>query len=172
MPQVEGREISVHLAQFPKPEEIYSEHPAELLNEWKIVFIIRDEVLKGLEDKRQKKEIGKGLEAGVEVMAGTKLYVDLIRFRDSLKELFNVSTVQLTRMDTEPLLTEVCQGIQPLDLRFRIKISSATGQKCARCWNFMPEVANYGIWQNVCTRCSDALTEMHIDPPQPTEAAQ
>jgi hypothetical protein len=36
----------------------------------------------------------------------------------------------------------------------------------------MPEVADYGIWQNVCTRCSDALHEMHIDPPQPTEAAQ
>jgi hypothetical protein len=36
----------------------------------------------------------------------------------------------------------------------------------------MPEVADYGIWQNVCTRCSDALHEMHIDPPQSTEAAQ
>jgi ribosomal protein L37AE/L43A len=45
----------------------------------------------------------------------------------------------------------------------------ATGHKCARCWNFMPEVASYGIWQNVCTRCSDALTEMKIEPP--TEAA-
>jgi hypothetical protein len=33
----------------------------------------------------------------------------------------------------------------------------------------MPEVASYGIWQNVCTRCSDALTEMKIEPP--TEAA-
>jgi hypothetical protein len=29
-------------------------------------------------------------------------------------------------------------------------------------------VANYGIWQNVCTRCHDALTEMKIDPPQAT----
>jgi len=170
LPKVEGREASVHLALFPKPEEIYSEHPAELLNEWKIVFVIRDEVLKGLEDSRKKKKIGKGLEAGVEVMAGTKLYVDLIRFRDSLKELFNVSAVQLTRIDTEPLLTEVCQGIQPLDLRFRIKISSASGHKCARCWNFMPQVSNYGIWQNVCTRCQNALKKMKITPP--VEAAK
>ena len=141
-----------------------------MLNEWKIVFVIRDEVLKGLEDSRQKKEIGKGLEAEVEVMAGTKLYVDLIRFRDSLKELFNVSAVQLTRIDTEPLLTEVCQGIQPLDLRFKIKISSATGHKCARCWNFMPDTADYGIWHDVCGRCREALKEMGIAPPKPEAA--
>jgi hypothetical protein len=32
----------------------------------------------------------------------------------------------------------------------------------------MPEVANYGIWQNVCTRCSDALKEMKIAPPVET----
>jgi len=167
LPAVEGRPVSVHLALFPKPEEIFSEAPAELLNEWKIVFVIRDEVLKGLEDSRQKKEIGKGLEAEVEVMAGTKLYVDLIRFRDSLKELFNVSAVQLTRIHTESLLTEVSQGIQPLDLRFRIKISSASGSKCARCWNFMPHVSSYGIWENVCDRCQGALREMGIKPPEP-----
>jgi hypothetical protein len=35
----------------------------------------------------------------------------------------------------------------------------------------MPEVADYGIWKNVCTRCHSALKEMKIDPPQPTEAA-
>jgi len=36
----------------------------------------------------------------------------------------------------------------------------------------MPEVGDYGIWQNVCTRCQAALTEMGIAPPQPQEAAQ
>ncbi len=30
----------------------------------------------------------------------------------------------------------------------------------------MPEVADYGIWQNVCTRCQTALKEMGIAPPQ------
>jgi hypothetical protein len=43
----------------------------------------------------------------------------------------------------------------------------ASGTKCARCWNFMPAVSNYGIWENVCTRCQHALTEMGIEPPQP-----
>ena len=35
LPAVEGREASVHLALFPKPEEIFSEDPAPLLEEWK-----------------------------------------------------------------------------------------------------------------------------------------
>jgi ribosomal protein L37AE/L43A len=42
----------------------------------------------------------------------------------------------------------------------------ASGHKCARCWNFMPEVSAYGIWENVCTRCQSALKEMGIAPPQ------
>ena len=52
-----------------------------------------------------------------------------------------------------------------------IKVGQASGHKCARCWNFMPEVSSYGIWQNVCTRCQSALHEMGIEPPQP-EVAQ
>jgi ribosomal protein L37AE/L43A len=53
-----------------------------------------------------------------------------------------------------------------------VRALPASGHKCARCWNFMPEVGDYGIWQNVCTRCQAALTEMGIAPPQPQEAAQ
>ena len=34
----------------------------------------------------------------------------------------------------------------------------------------MPDVASYGIWQYVCTRCHDALHEMDIYPPQPEAA--
>jgi isoleucyl-tRNA synthetase len=50
-----------------------------------------------------------------------------------------------------------------------VKALPASGSKCARCWNFMPEVSNYGIWQNVCTRCQHALREMNIAPPQAGE---
>jgi hypothetical protein len=32
----------------------------------------------------------------------------------------------------------------------------------------MPEVSNYGIWENVCTRCQEALKEMKIAPPEAT----
>jgi len=58
---VEGREASVHLAQFPKPEEIFSEDPAPLLEEWKQIFEVRDEAFRVLEEARQAKRIGKDL---------------------------------------------------------------------------------------------------------------
>ena len=63
LPAVEGRRSSVHLALFPKPEEIFSEDPAQLLEEWKQIFAVRDEALRVLEEARQAKAIGKGLEA-------------------------------------------------------------------------------------------------------------
>ena len=64
LPAVEGREASVHLALFPKPEEIFSEDPAQILDEWKKLFAIRDEALKRSRGRaRQEKIIGKGLEA-------------------------------------------------------------------------------------------------------------
>src|ERR1039457_7287846 len=63
LPAVEGREASVHLAQFPAPAEIFSEDPAPLLEEWKDLLNIRDLALRLLEDARQDKMIGKSLEA-------------------------------------------------------------------------------------------------------------
>jgi isoleucyl-tRNA synthetase len=155
LPKVEGREASVHLAQFPKPEEIYSEDPAPLLEEWTQIFGLRDAAMIKLEEARQEKRIGKGLEAELEITAPGELLALLQRHAAGLKEIVNVSKVT------------VLEGAE-----LQVTALPATGHKCARCWNFMPEVADYGIWQNVCTRCSDALHEMHIDLPQSTEAAQ
>jgi len=153
LPKVEGREISVHLAQFPKPEEVFSQNPTELLEEWKQIFAVRDAALRVLEEARQAKRIGKGLEAELEIAASGDQLTLLQRHAAGLKEIVNVSKVTVV----------AGQELQ-------ITALPATGHKCARCWNFMPEVTNYGIWQNVCTRCSDALTAMKIEPP--TETAQ
>jgi isoleucyl-tRNA synthetase len=155
LPPLEGREVSVHLALFPQPSEIFSEDPAPLLEEWKKIFAVRDEALRVLEDARQAKRIGKGLEAELEISASGDLLALLRRHAAGLKEIANVSTVT------------VVEGPA-----FQVIALPASGHKCARCWNFMPEVANYGIWQNVCTRCHDALVEMNINPPQPQEAVK
>ncbi len=69
LPAVEGREASVHLAQFPAPAEIFSEDPALLLEEWKQLFAIRDEVFSAIETERKQGNIGKGLDVRVEIAA-------------------------------------------------------------------------------------------------------
>jgi isoleucyl-tRNA synthetase len=151
LPAVEGREKSVHLALFPKPEKIYSEDPTKLLEEWKQIFEVRDVALRVLEEARQAKHIGKGLEAELEIAASGEQLALLQRHAAGLKEIVNVSGVT------------VVEGSE-----LQVTALPAPGTKCARCWNFMPVVGNYGIWQNVCTRCQDALKEMKIAPPEAT----
>ncbi len=155
LPKVEGRPVSVHLALFPKPEEIFSEDPAPLLAEWQKLFAVRDAALRVLEEDRQAKIIGKGLEAQIRIEESGELLALLKRHEAGLKEILNVSGVS------------VVEGKDP-----KIAASPASGHKCARCWNFMPEVSNYGIWENVvyAARCQAALHEMGITPPSGDEA--
>jgi len=174
LPVVEGREASVHLALFPKPEEVFSEDPTKLIEEWKQLFAFRDLALIELEGERKAQRIGKGLEADLQITATGKDLALLQRLSATdLKEFFNVSNVRLVDIDFSSKAAGKAIGFKHSDLDFRtdIKPLPASGHKCARCWNFMPEVSAFGIWQNVCTRCQAALTEMKIAPPQPEEIA-
>jgi isoleucyl-tRNA synthetase len=152
LPLVEGREASVHLALFPAAEDIYPEDPAPLLAEWKQIFAVRDAALLVLEEARQEKRIGKGLEADLEIQAAGDLLELLRTHADGLKEILNVSRVSVLE---GPALS--------------VAALPASGTKCSRCWNFMPEVSNYGAWEGVCTRCHEALTTMGIEPPAAAE---
>jgi isoleucyl-tRNA synthetase len=178
LPPVAGREASVHLARFPKPEEIFSEDPAPLLEEWDQLFWLRDRVLRSLEKGRQDKKIGKGLEADLEIRARDEWLSLLQRHAAGLKEFFNVSRVtviedhelkaekKIVNVDAAPGGAKTEEQVSEL----QISVLPASGAKCARCWNFMPDTADYGIWQNVCGRCRSALTEMGIAPPAPEAA--
>jgi isoleucyl-tRNA synthetase len=168
LPAVEGRESSVHLAQFPAPADVFSEDPGPLLQEWKGIFDFRDQCLRLLEETRQSKSIGKGLDAELRITASGELLDLLKRHSEWLKEILNVSNVDQTGDEFLNALESnvVVSGLPGFA---RVDVSPASGHKCARCWNFMPEVADYGIWENVCTRCQSALKEMGIAPPQSTE---
>jgi isoleucyl-tRNA synthetase len=165
LPKVEGREASVHLAQFPKPEEIFSEDPAKLIEEWKTLFSIRNEVFSAIELERKQGRIGKGLGARVEILVSDSDAQLLNSFsKETLQEFFNISEIEIRaaiarESDGEPLAP-------PSALAF-----PAAGAKCNRCWRYTKDTANYGIWENVCKRCRGALHEMGIDPPQSGEAA-
>jgi isoleucyl-tRNA synthetase len=179
LPAVEGREVSVHLAQFPAPAEVFSEDPAPLLEEWKQIFALRDEALRGLEEARQDKRIGKGLEADIQITASGQQLALLERHAIGLKEILNVSQVtvvgepefNVTREIANPDFATGFTATVGQNSPTIITVKPASGHKCARCWNFMPEVSDYGIWQNVCNRCHEALKEMGIEPPQAEEIA-
>ncbi len=163
LPAVEGRPASVHLALFPKPEEIFSENPAKLLEEWKRLFAVRDEVFAEIETERKQGKIGKGLDAKVEIFAAPEDASLLSSLSsDALAEFFNVSAVEVR--GTGP----AAEGGAAIKLR--AQATTAPGTKCNRCWRYTEDTNWYGGWQNVCARCRSALVEMGIEPPQIAEA--
>jgi isoleucyl-tRNA synthetase len=176
LPEVEGRPISVHLALFPKPEEIFSEDPAPVLDEWRTyLFFVRNQAFQLIEAFRQDLRIGKSTEAEIQILTRGSFLERLRAHAGTLKEFLNVSQVHVEELSDTPGEIEVPEGVGPYKAltsspNLQFVIYAATGHKCARCWNFMPEVSNYGIWENVCTRCQSALREMHIEPPRSVAA--
>ena len=164
LPAVEGRETSVHLAGFPKPESLYSENPAPVLEKWKQLFTIRDEVFSAIELERKQGKIGKGLDARV-VIHATPSDASLLDSysMDSLAEFLNVSVVEILPS----------RGVNDdgTEAPTKAVAFAANGAKCNRCWRYTNDTSDYGIWQNVCTRCSESLKTMGVDPPR-QEAAQ
>ncbi|MGH9524604.1 MAG: isoleucine--tRNA ligase [Terriglobales bacterium] len=156
LPAMANREASVHLALFADPKQLRAaagasdEEAEKLLKDWADLQVVRDEVQKALESARDQKLIGKGLEAEVEIQAPPTLFPILERHRKDLRYLFLVSGVQLGKATAE---NGGSSGIQ-------VKIRTAPGQKCERCWNYSIEVGKDAKYPTVCERCSEALREI------------
>jgi isoleucyl-tRNA synthetase len=153
LPQVEGRLDSVHLASFSSEAEILgtTASAADPLQQedWENLRKIRDEVLKSLEEARNQKLIGGGLEAEVTVTATDPAYSLLARYRDQLRYLFIVSSVVLEKETAG----NGSGGVT-------VKVREAPGQKCERCWNYSTHVGEDSNYPTVCERCSAVLKEL------------
>jgi isoleucyl-tRNA synthetase len=149
-----AREESVHLAYFPRSEEIIGESglppQAETVRtDFDTLMSLRAEVMKALEVARKEKLIGSGLEAAVTIHAPGNVYDVLERYRDSLRFLLIVSKTEVRRVSEG-------NGHSPL----AIEVSKAPGQKCARCWNYSEQVGKDAQYPTVCERCLATLKEL------------
>ncbi len=154
LPKIAGREESVHLASFPAAAEIVPEgdpnsgEKSKYDGDWSTLRSVRDEVLKALEDARNNKLIGTGLEAQVSITASDPLFSLLKRYEGQLRYLFIVSSVSLSE-DSGNGATAV-----------RVEVKKADGQKCERCWNYSTHVGEDKNYPTVCERCSAVLKEI------------
>jgi isoleucyl-tRNA synthetase len=156
LPSIPDRPVSVHLASFPSDEEIgtpASERPnlANSLIQWERLRGVRADVLKALENARNAKYIGSGIEAQVWVsVSDGSLYSLLKRYEDQLRYLFIVSSATL-----EPWTADngPSGGVV-------VKVKKADGQKCERCWNYSTHVGEDENYPTVCERCSAVLKEI------------
>ena len=110
---------------------------------WKNLFVLRELALPELEKARQAKQIGKSLEAKVTVNGKGVLLEDARLNLDSLRELLNVSQVELANGGGETVFATVAK---------------ADGQKCERCWHWETDVGSNAAHPTICGRCALAVT--------------
>ncbi|MGB9071776.1 MAG: isoleucine--tRNA ligase [Terriglobales bacterium] len=148
LPQTAGREESVHLAIFPSPDEITAEGNSKSDEDWTTLRAVRDEALKALEEARNNKLIGGGLEAQIHLTASDPLHSVLKRYEGQLRYLFIVSAVKLV------------QGAGNGTGGVQVEVARADGAKCERCWNYSTRVGEDKNYPTVCERCSAVLKEI------------
>jgi isoleucyl-tRNA synthetase len=151
LPKIAGRRTSVHLESFPSAGEILGEGSVREDGngeDWTTLRAVRDEVLKALEEARNNKLIGTGLEAQVIIGASDPVYSVLSRHADQLRYLFIVSAVTLV------------QGSGNGTGGVHVEVKKADGLKCERCWNYSTHVGEDKNYPTVCERCSAVLREI------------
>ena len=137
------REPSVHLADFPNFSAGWKDVTPTF--DWEYLWRLRRTVNEKLEVARGLKEIGAPLTAHVTLSAGSDLYAQLKAMEADLPMLFIVSAVTLKAAPANQAL--------PLE----VTVTRASGEKCPRCWRYVPAlvpVANGDSW---CQRCEEAV---------------
>jgi isoleucyl-tRNA synthetase len=145
------RDESVHIALFPKPEELEALQDAELTARWDRLIAIREQVLAEIEPLRKNKQIGSSLQAKVVLSASQSELALLEHHLRDLPMLFIVSEVEVR---PAPADVEAHQEARP-----RATIARAGGVKCERCWRYVPAVSSDPARAGLCARCQEALAE-------------
>jgi len=142
LPRRGGEGESVHLAEFPRVDETVLDEA--LGDRWERLLGVRDEVLKVLEEARQRKLIGNALEAKVEILAGQALLPFLQGYAKELPTIFIVSAVDLKPAP---------EGGRELS----VVVHRAPGKKCERCWVYRESVGLSAEYPTVCEPCVAVL---------------
>ena len=140
-----GMKTSVHLEAWPKPSG--KRRDTALEERWERFMDVREKVLKALEEKREKKEIGNSLEADVELVAPKETYDFLQLFKEELPGLLLVSGARV-RVAERAVEAE----------NFDVMVTKAQGRKCERCWNWRESVGDEPKHPTLCRRCSNVLS--------------
>jgi isoleucyl-tRNA synthetase len=141
IPGATAEAASVHLTTFPA----YDEHLCndELLARYDKLFGVRDAVMKALEEARNAKLIGAGLEAKVTISEDANTRAFLESFGEDLRFMFIVSQVELQ------------DGAE-----LKVAVAKADGEKCERCWNYTTDVGVNAAYAGACRRCAANIEAM------------
>ncbi|OGV49947.1 MAG: isoleucine--tRNA ligase [Legionellales bacterium RIFCSPHIGHO2_12_FULL_42_9] len=115
---------------------------------WQQVQMVRDEVNKALELKRQQGHIGSALAANVQLYAKDNLKSSLKFLDNELRFLLITSGATVHELSDAP-----ADAFQNVELGLAIKVLPNSFEKCGRCWHRCEEVGHDAVHPELCSRC-------------------
>jgi isoleucyl-tRNA synthetase len=130
---------SVHLAEFP----VAGVRDEKLEARWAKLLAVREVVALELEKARAAGQIGKALEAQVEIVPDSAATAELLeKLGPMLAMVLIVSQAKVGKLT---------------DGQLRVNVSAAGGQKCVRCWRWTDDVGEVAAHSQLCGRCAEVV---------------
>ncbi|MFC3099781.1 isoleucine--tRNA ligase [Altererythrobacter lauratis] len=153
---------SVHLLEWPELSDLKISE--ELSKKWLFAKLLRDSVLREIEEKRRNKEIRSSLEA--KILFKSSGYFK--EFGIPWEEFFIVSQVSmflsedvtLVQMPVHDLSDERRVIGTSENLYSSFVVQRIEHHKCGRCWRHLPEVTEDGA---LCGRCEDVVARLDAE---------
>ena len=143
-----GESESVHLRLFPNIPADWQDD--ELAGKWSKIRELRRVVTGALEIERAEKRIGSSLQSHP-IVHTTQAYLDVMSGLDGA-EITITSDITLTAAPApaDAFAIEEVTGVS-------VVCALADGEKCQRCYKFLPDVRADAASSELCGRCLDAI---------------
>ncbi|ERJ13614.1 isoleucine--tRNA ligase [Haloplasma contractile] len=138
------KEESIHLTDMPKPIEIAEDEA--LKQRYDQFLILRRDILKALEEARNKKIIGKSFNAKLTIYPNDELVHLLNQLDANFQQIFIVSQFEQKTFDEAPETAMTFEQVKVL-------VEPALGHTCARCWQIVENVNE----DEICSRCEEVI---------------
>ena len=147
-------EESIQLTDMPDAVEMPEYEAIDA--KWSKIMVLRNDVLKALEEARNAKTIGKSLEAQVTLFVKDE-YTSLFESENiDFAQLFIVSKFTLGGTQSE-----ASENSLVLE-NSSVVIEKADGEKCERCWTIADTIGTDEKHATLCARCAEVVEKHYI----------
>lgn len=115
---------------------------------WESILAVKTQVNSALEQARKEKVIGSSLEADVTVYVSPALKMNLEKLADELRFVLITSEASVDDIANRCADSQLSE-----DGTFAVRVQTAKGKKCTRCWHIKEDVGSDLKHPELCTRC-------------------
>lgn len=146
IPETEAE--NVQLTDMPEPQDFTGFD--QMREKWDRFMLLRDDVMKALEDARNEKGIKKNLHASIKVYAD-EADASLLQSSGNLAQLFITSSAQVAGAVKDAPEEAVSYD------HVSVLVERAEGETCERCWTVTTEIGTDEQHPTLCPRCTDIV---------------